>query len=128
MQHKHANINERAPLHPIPTANKAFTNWCIDIIGKLQTTKNGNQYIIIIVDTFTKYCEYIPVKTIDAYTIAIQFFENIVCRFGCFSTLISDRGSNFLSNIFQHLIKMCGATTWHLLAIGTKRVALQKLM
>ena len=109
-QNKHTNVNSRAPLKPIDVANTAFSTYCIDIVGKLNTTKNGNQYIIVIVDTFTKYCEYIPVKTIGAHTIATAFFDNIICRYGCYKSLISDRGTTFLSSIFKHLLNMCQVT------------------
>ena len=106
-QNKHTNGNSRAPLKPIDVANTAFSTYCIDIVGKLNKTKNGNQYIIVILDTFKKYCEYIPVKTINAHTIATAFFDNIICRYDCYKSLISDRGTTFLPSIFNLLLKMC---------------------
>jgi hypothetical protein len=50
-------------------------------------------------------------KNIEASTIAQVLFEYVICRFGCFKTLVSDRGTQFLSELFQHLIKLCGASS-----------------
>ena len=65
---------DRAPLQPVPTAQNAFCTYVIDIIGKLPKTAKGYEYILLVVDSFTKACELIPLKSIDAHTIAITIF------------------------------------------------------
>jgi hypothetical protein len=103
-------INDRAPLQPIKTSNHAFQSYAIDIIGKLETTSHHNKYILIVIDTFTKYSELIPLKSIDAHTVAMALYDNIICRYGCFKTILSDQGTQFTSALFQNLIKVTGAT------------------
>ena len=34
----------------------------------------------------------------------------IICRYGGYKSLISDRGTTFLSSIFKHLLNMCQVT------------------
>ena len=45
-----------APLHPIPP-DDVFARWHMDILGPLKTTKDGYQYILLFVDSFSKWCE-----------------------------------------------------------------------
>ena len=77
---KKQNINDRAPLQPITPAEKAFQSYAIDLAGKFTRTPQGYEYILLVIDTMTKYCELIPLESIDAYTIAVALFDNIICR------------------------------------------------
>ena len=105
---------DRAPLQSVPTAQKAFCTYVIDIIGKLPKTAKGYEYILLVVDSFTKACELIPLKSIDAHTIAIAIFENIICRYGTPNSILSDKGSQFISAVMEHLCRLTG--TKHLSA------------
>jgi hypothetical protein len=49
------------------------------------------------------YVQFIPTKNIEASTGAQVLYENVICRFGCFKTLVSGRGTQFLSELFQQL-------------------------
>ena len=40
-----------APLHPLPTAG-VFDRWHMDFLGPLKTAKDGQQYILLVVDSF----------------------------------------------------------------------------
>ena len=70
----------------------------MDFITNLPLTSNGNDCILVIVDTFTKYVVIIPCKTtISAYEVAQLFFDNIICQFGVPDKIISDRDVRFTS-------------------------------
>ena len=58
-------LNKSQP-YPEPTEDKPtevegpFTHFGLDIIGPLSKTRNNNQYIIVVVDYFTKWVEAEP--------------------------------------------------------------------
>jgi hypothetical protein len=110
-EHKPCAKDNRPPLQPLPVATAPFQSYAIDLAVKMNETPNGNKHIVAIVDTFTKYVQFIPTKNIEASTVAQVLYENVICRFGCFKTLVSDRGTQFISELFQHLIKLCGASS-----------------
>lgn len=80
----------------------------IDILGPLPETHNGNKYILVIGDYFSKWMEAIPLPNQTAETVATAFVGEFVCRFGMPMELHSDRGSNFLSRVFKESLKLLG--------------------
>lgn len=74
----------------------------MDIIGPLVRSDQGNRYILVVCDYGTKYPEAIPLKTINAETVANALIE-IFSRTGIPREILSDQGSNFMSAIIQHL-------------------------
>ena len=114
MQHKQMQKKDRCPLNPIPVANSPFRHWFTDLVGPLKTTKHGHSYIFTCVDSFSKLVEIVPLRDITAYTVAKALFENIICRYGCFERISSDRGTQYTSALFAHLVSMCNSQ--HILA------------
>ena len=80
-----------------------FERIAMDIIGPLPQTDSGNLYILVICDYFTKYVEAIPLPDQKAETVTRAFMTNWVSRLGCPRELHTDRGSNFLSEVFLNL-------------------------
>jgi hypothetical protein len=54
----------------------------IDILGPLPRTDNGNIYIMVVGDYFTKWMVAIPIPDAEAKTVADKFVERIVSIFG----------------------------------------------
>src|SRR3954462_15185124 len=94
-------------LRPIPLA-WPFAQWGLVMIGKLpRSLKGGHVYRLVVVDKFTKWIEAMPV-TIQKGKTAVKFFESIVYRFGVPHSIITDNGSNFISNEFQDFCEDLG--------------------
>ena len=55
----------------------------IDIKGPLPRTQQGNRYIIVAIDYFTKWPEAKAIADIKASTVAKFIFEEIICRMEC---------------------------------------------
>ena len=101
---------KRAQRYPPPQAVRlAVRPWqqiAIDAVGPLPVTKNNNQYIIDVVDHFTRYIEGWAVPEIDMASIAKAIIDKIICRYGLFEVLISDRGSVFTGTLIAHVYKL----------------------
>lgn len=93
----------RAPLSPVPVTDEPFSRVLTDCVGPLPKTKKGNQYLLTIMDLTTRFPEAVPLRDIKAKPILdalIAFFS----RFGLPKQIQSDRGSNFVSNVFQEVM------------------------
>lgn len=80
----------------------------IDILGPFPLTKNGNRYILVICDYFTKWLDAIPLPNQEAVTIADKLVKNFICTFGVPLQLHSDQGTNFESRVFREVCALFG--------------------
>jgi hypothetical protein len=96
----------RAPMEITTTAKKPFERCALDVVGPLTETEAGNKYILTFQDDLSKYLVAVPVPQQDAETIARAFVLNIVLKFGAPAQILTDQGSNFLSNLFKSICKL----------------------
>ncbi|KAJ3651676.1 hypothetical protein Zmor_017700 [Zophobas morio] len=80
----------------------------LDIVGPLHITTTGNRYILTCMDYLTRYPECIPLPDMKAKTIARAFVTNIVLRHGTPRMLLTDCGTQFLSELFQEMCRILG--------------------
>ena len=79
----------------------------VDCVGPLPKTREGNQYLLTILCTFTRFPEAVPLRNIRTPKIVkalIKFFT----LFGLPCFVQSDQGSNFMSGIFQEVMFQLG--------------------
>ena len=93
---------KQTKIHPI-TPSSLFDRWGVDIVGPLPVTQNGNRYIIVAVDYFSRWPEAQPLKEANANTVANFLYREIICRFGAPQVLQSDRGTHFLNQVIKEL-------------------------
>ena len=82
-----------------------FEIWAIDFIGPfpIPTKRTSARYIITTVEYVTKCAEAEPVDTYSSEIATKFIYENIITRFGCPITLISDQGSHFINKTIKAL-------------------------
>lgn len=96
----------RAFLHPHELAKAPFDVVGMDFMGPFTPpSTNGNKYIMVITDYFSKWTEIAALPDQTAVTTADCFMKLIVQRHGLPKAIVSDRGTNFTSAIFRHLCK-----------------------
>ena len=100
---------KKAPLIPIPVS-QPFERVHVDILGPLPLTKTGCRYILIFVDSFTKWVEAFATPSIEASVIANIFYRDIICRFGSPRTILSDRGKQFDCALFREICLLVNTT------------------
>uniref|UniRef100_H3A4B4 Gypsy retrotransposon integrase-like protein 1 n=1 Tax=Latimeria chalumnae TaxID=7897 RepID=H3A4B4_LATCH len=99
----------------------------VDFTGPLPRTQRGNTYILVFVDYFSKWVEVFPVKEATSQVAAKKFVEKVFMRHGAPKYLISDRGTPFLSDLFETATKLLGTehrltTAYHPQTNLTERV------
>ena len=73
----------------------------IDIMGPLPVAQDGDKYIIVVADYFTKWTEAYAIPDQTAETVAAVLVEEFICRFGTPVQIHTDQGRNFESNLFK---------------------------
>ena len=71
----------------------------IDYKGPINPKSNGNQYILVIVDAFSRFVQAYPTRTCSSKH-TIEALKHYFYRFGIPEKLVSDRGSSFVSREF----------------------------
>ena len=77
----------------------------MDIL-QLPITASGNRYIAVFMDYLTKWPEEFAIPDQKTETVVKLFVEQIVCRHSILEELLSDRGTNFLSNVIQEVCQL----------------------
>ena len=98
---------QTAPILPIPVEGP-FDRVAVDCLGPFPVTTSNNRYIVVFSDYLTRYPEAFAVPSIDAETIADLLVNHIMPRHGAPRTLLSDRGSNFLSSLVREVCFLMG--------------------
>ena len=91
----------KAQLQPIPAFDEAFSRILINCVGLLPRTKSGNEYLLTIMCTSTRFREAIPLRNIKTKSKLFTFV-------GLPKSVQSDQGSNFMSGIFQQVMHELG--------------------
>lgn len=70
----------------------------MDLVGKLAPTRQGHQYICVMIDYFTKWTEAYPLKTKCAAEVTECIF-NFFYKFGAPKRLLTDQGREFVNEV-----------------------------
>lgn len=91
-------------LHPIAKEPIPFHTVHLDHLGPFQRTKRGNQYIVVLIDAFTKYINIKAVNSTKSSPV-IKFLEIVFNIFGVPNRIITDRATSFTSKEFKLFVK-----------------------
>ncbi|XP_055913225.1 uncharacterized protein K02A2.6-like [Eupeodes corollae] len=90
---------EKSALIPWNAADHAWSRIHIDYAGPIH-----GYYLLIIIDSFSKWIEVFKTKTITS-ACTIKFLRETFCRYGLPDIIVSDNGRQFTLNEFAEFIK-----------------------
>lgn len=109
----------QAELHPIPKISVPWHTVHIDITGKLSGKNDQKEYVIVLVDAFTKFVILHHTLRIDTSS-AIKAVKCSVSLFGAPTRIIADQGRCFASRDFKEFCQSHNIQL-HLIATGCSR-------
>ena len=101
-----------APLEQFTLPKSRFDCIHVDIVGPLPQS-HGHRSLFTIIDRFTRWPEAIPMIDISAESCAKALLSGWFSRFGLPKDITSDRGRQFVSHLWMHLLAMFGIQAAH---------------
>jgi hypothetical protein len=111
-----------------------FRGWGMDIIGKINPpSSKGHQFILAIIDYFTKWVEAVLMKSVASKDVINFVREHVIHRFGIPQTITTDGGSVFISEEFKRFatdmgIKLIRSSPYYAQVNGQAKASNQSLI
>ncbi|CAI5673187.1 unnamed protein product [Oreochromis niloticus] len=102
--HKHI----KAPLEQFFIPGKRFDHVHVDLVGPLPPSQ-GFTHLLTVVDRTTRWPEAVPLASTTAAVVARAFLSTWVSRFGPPADITSDRGPQFISELWSAMADGLGA-------------------
>ncbi len=97
---------QRVPLENLPTIDTPFKRVGVDIVGPIfPASERGYRYILTVVDHDSRYPEAVPLKNIQAETVAEALLD-IYSRVGLPEEVLSDLGTQFVSEVMGEVCRL----------------------
>ena len=95
---------------PIPLPNSSGVSVSVDYFGPLPITAQGNSYILLFTDRFSRRADMFAVTTAEftAEGTANILVNRFIPLWGCPSTLLSDNGPQFCARLATAVYKLLG--------------------
>lgn len=101
-----------SPTMQMPVPETPFSQIHVDIVGPLPPSSNFS-YLLTVIDRHSRWAEALPLRDITAKECAEQFLIGWVARFGVPTDIISDRGRQFTSGLWEQMATSVGAQLHH---------------
>lgn len=111
LQAKKSRTKKQGLLQPLPIPERPFLDISVDFIVALSPcTRAGTTYtnIMVVVDRLTKLRKFVPMSAIRAPDVADAFRLHVWSEWGFPVHIVSDRGTQFVSQFWHRLCQRCG--------------------
>ena len=103
--------SSKAHLNPIPPPTHVWQIMAMDLMGPLTPSGPDNHvYILVMGEYLTRYVTVASLPDQTAESVAKAFIKNIITRHGVPEKVLTDQGTNFMSDLMASLYKQCGVT------------------
>jgi cleavage and polyadenylation specificity factor subunit 1 len=99
----HRHVHLQAAHIPVPA--RRFAHLHVDLVGPLPLS-SGFSYLFTMIDRTTRWPEVFPLPSVAAADCAAALLQGWIQRFGVPSTITSDRGPQFTSQLWAALCKL----------------------
>lgn len=96
----------KMPMKITSTASRPYETVWMDIVGPFDESIYGNKYVITFQDDLTKFVNAVPLTNYTSFTCAEAFVNEIICVHGTPENILTDNGSNFVSDMFRSVCEI----------------------
>ena len=97
-------ISTKTFLNPIEITHAPFEVLGLDFLGPIRPhSLQGNNFVLVITDYFTKWVEVVALPNQTALATSKALMERVILYHGPPKKIITDRGTNFTSKLFNHI-------------------------
>ena len=121
------NLKDRVPLVSIPIVSEPMPEWVMNFAGSFEPAFiSGRKYILILVDTATKWPEAVAMTSQRADKVADEMIK-LFRRLGLPRVIMSDLGSSFKSVLLTKFdselgVKPCFSTPYHYQSLSSAEI------
>lgn len=90
------------------TYNRPWGTVSTDLVGPLPRSSKGNSYLVVFQDRFTKWVQCRAIRKATARAVSQALYEEVITRFGCPQTVLSDNGTQFTGQPFKRFLAELG--------------------
>jgi hypothetical protein len=108
---KRGSIQAGAPLR----CHKPQQSWqtiALDYMGPYEVTPDGNRYLLVVTDLFSRWVEAFPVKSATARVTTTILEKEVFSRWGYPRAVITDNGSQFRNSVFRRACHRWQVNHW----------------
>lgn len=91
-----------------PAASRPFQIISVDLVGPLPRSTSGYRYVLSVLDVFSKFVLFFPLRSATAPGIVKWLEEHVILVYGIPQKLILDNGPQFRSRQFKELMNHYG--------------------
>ena len=107
---KRNTVYDRVPIEPVIRCDEAFQVMHIDCLGPIvPKSKHGHNYVLCVVDSFSKWLECVPLKNVTAKN-TCDALLHIFARTSIPRVIKSDNATNFKCTLTAEFEKLLGIT------------------
>lgn len=96
---------QHAPHKPLPIPDRPNDRVHVDLFGPLKGGTDGQKYVMVMTDAFSKYVELAAIPNKEAETVALAILTRWIRAHSCPLEILTDRGREFNNKIMDDLYK-----------------------
>jgi hypothetical protein len=97
---------KEASLRPLPIPDMPNIRVHLDLFAVPRRSNEGNKYVLVMTDAFSKWTELVAIPDKEALTVASAFFSRWICRWSCPKEILTDRGREFCNQLLEELLRL----------------------
>ena len=99
---------KRTPVKFFATARFKIVH--MDFVGPLKHSSKGHNYLLTMMDRYSRWLEAVPMRDPTAQSCAQVFVSSWICRHGIPEAVLTDQGGHFESQLFNEVLSNFGIT------------------
>ena len=103
----------------IDKSGAPFVGWSINVVGSFPWEKNGNSYLLVAMDPFSKWVEIYAMPSLHSLRVAKFLYDDLVAHWGKPHYIQTNNGTEFAGS-FAQLCKGLGIIHYHITVSNRK--------